>query len=264
MSSSKSTADAFVTARRSGQALAGFPGAIPEDLASAYECQEAAIAQWPDEIVGWKVGGVAPGLWQRFGATRVVGPIFRQALHRAETGGMFLFPVFADGFAAVEAEYAMVIERDAPADQIDWTVEQARALVGAIHISVETAGSPLATINDLGPTVIASDFGNNAGLILGPTIPDWQRSGFEQAICRTSVDRAEVGNGNALSLSGGPFESLRVLLENCARRGRPLKAGTLAATGAITGVHGIAAGQTARVDFGAFGVIECRAEPFRA
>jgi len=252
-------ASAFVAARSSGQSLAGFPGgAIPEELSFSYRCQEAAIAQWPDEIVGWKVGGVPPHLRQRLGVTRVIGPIFKRMLHSAS------FPVFAGGFAAVEAEYTMVTRRDAPADQMDWTVEQARDLVGAIHLSVETAGSPLAPINELGPTAVASDFGNNAGLILGPALPDWRNSGFEEVIASTFIDGAEVGRGTALTLSGGPFESLRLLLENCARRGRPLKAGTLAATGAITGVHDIKAGQTARVEFGPFGVIECRAEPFSA
>jgi 2-keto-4-pentenoate hydratase len=250
-------AAAFVAARSSGQSLSGFPGgAIPEDLAFSYQCQDAAIALWPDEIVGWKVGGVPPHLWDKLGVTRVVGPIFKKSLHTN------IFPVFAGGFAAVEAEFTMVIGRDAPADRLDWTVEQARDLVGAIHLSIETAGSPLASINNLGPTVVASDFGNNAGVILGPALPDWQNSNFEQIVSRTLIDGAEVGSGNALTLSGGPFESLRVLLENCARRGRPLKAGTLAATGAITGVHDIAAGQTARVEFGPFGAIECRAEPF--
>lgn len=252
-------AAAFVTARTSGQSLAGFPGGdVPEDLAFSYQCQDAAIPLWPDEIVGWKVGGVPPPLWEKLGVTRVVGPIFKRALHGNT------FPVFAGGFAAVEAEFTMIMGRDAPADQLDWTVEQARDLVGSIHLSIETAGSPLASINDLGPTVVASDFGNNAGLILGSVLPDWQNSNFEQVVSHTVIDGVEVGSGNALSLSGGPFESLRILLENCARRGRPLKAGMMAATGAITGVHDIVAGQTARVEFGPLGVIECRAKLFQA
>ena len=258
MHSPQTIAAAFVTARSSGQSLAGFPGdTIPDDLAFSYQCQDAAIAQWKDDIVGWKVGGVPPHLWNKLGVTRVVGPIFKRALRQES------FPVFAGGFAAVEAEFTMVIGRDAPADQLDWTVEQARDLVGAVHLSIETAGSPLATINDLGPTVVASDFGNNAGLILGPVLPDWQSNDFEHVVSRTLIDGLEVGRGNALTLSGGPFESLRLLLENCARRGRPLKAGTLAATGAVTGVHDIRAGHTARVEFGTFGVIECRAEAFQ-
>ncbi len=56
----------------------------------------------------------------------------------------------------------------APAAKLVWTLDEARAIAGDACISASrTAGSPLATINALGPTVVATDFGNNAGLILG-------------------------------------------------------------------------------------------------
>ena len=61
--------------------------------------------------------------------------------------------------------------------------------------------------------------------------------------------------------TGGPAEAFAWLLGHCAARGRPLKAGDLVTTGAVTGVHDIVAGQTARIDFGTFGEILCRAKP---
>src|SRR5271165_6394978 len=131
-----SIAEAFVAARRSGTALPGYPGAIPDGLAAAYRCQDLAISHWNDAIVGWKVGGVPKPLWEKLDATRVVGPIFRRALRPAE--GLVEFPVFVGGFAAVEAEFTFVTERDAPAHQHEWTAEQAFAMVGAVHISIET------------------------------------------------------------------------------------------------------------------------------
>jgi 2-keto-4-pentenoate hydratase len=257
-----SIAEAFVAARRSGAALPGYPGTIPAGLADAYRCQDTAIGKWDDEIVGWKVGGVPKPMWDKLGATRVVGPIFSRSLRPAK--GIVAFPVYVGGFAAVEAEFAFVIGQDAPANQMEWTIDAAFAMVGGVHISIETAGSPLATINDLGSTVVASDFGNNAGLILGPPVNDWQSRAFESQICRTLIDGNEVGTGSAQSLFGGAVESLRCALENCARRGRPLKKGTLIASGAVTGVHDIKAGQTARVEFGGYGAIDCRAVPFGA
>ena len=51
-----------------------------------------------------------------------------------------------------------------------WTDAEAADMVGALHIGVEPASSPLATINELGPAVVVSDFGNNAGLLLGPEV----------------------------------------------------------------------------------------------
>jgi hypothetical protein len=88
--------------------------------------------------------------------------------------------------------------------------------VAAVHVGVETAGSPLATINDLGPAAIVADFCNNAGLIVGPVLPDWRTTPIERWQCETFVDDVAVGRGHAGVPPGGPFESLRFLLELCA------------------------------------------------
>lgn len=49
----------------------------------------------------------------------------------------------------------------AGAGKVDWTEREALALIGAMHIGIETAGSPLASINELGPAVIAANFGSH-------------------------------------------------------------------------------------------------------
>ena len=81
-----------------------------------------------------------------------------------------------------------------------------------MHVGVETAGSPLATINDLGPSAIVADFGNNAGLIVGPELPGWRTTPVEEWQCETFVDGVSVGRGHGGVAPGGPFESLRFLL----------------------------------------------------
>jgi len=251
------TAEAFVAARLAARSLPDFPGVLPPDLATGYRHQEAAIALWPDEIIGWKIGRVAGADFEaKFGPTRLAGPIFSRQLRRAGREPVN-FPVFKGGFAAIEAEFVLVLGRDAPAPKADWTTEEARALVGGMHIGIETAGSPLRTINALGPTVVVSDFGNNAGLILGPAVSDWHSRNDASLTCESFIEGKSVGKGAAADLPGGPIESLRFLLEHCAKRGRPLKAGMLVSTGAATGIHDIAIGQRARVDFGSLGGIEC-------
>jgi 2-keto-4-pentenoate hydratase len=249
-------AETFVNARRAAAALADFPGVPPSDLDGAYACQDIAIALWDDRIAGWKIGRIGPDLEARFGRSRLCGPIFSRAVWRAGAEPVE-FPVFEGGFAAVEAEFVYVVGKDAPAWKLQWSREEAQEMVGAVHIGVEPAGSPLATINALGPTVVVSDFGNNAGLILGPEAPEVD----EALLCESFIDGQSVGRGRAADMPGGPLESLRFLLENCARRGKPLQAGHLVTTGAITGVHDIRVGQSARLSFGRYGEIECRAVP---
>lgn len=252
-------AEAFVRARLAGAALAAYPGPIPADLERGYACQDAAIALWPDRVIGWKVGYIAANRRDASGDDRLVGPIFGSALRTARPGTMTEFPVFEGGFAAVEAEYVVRLCADAPPHQREWTADEAAALVGALHVGIETAGSPLATINQLGPTVVVSDFGNNAGLILGPEIPGWRAVPLDALSCATWIGENCVGRGGAASLEGGPMGALAFALGRLARRGRPLRAGDLVSTGAATGIHDIRVGESARVDFGAAGTLHCRA-----
>ena len=252
-----SVAQAFVQARLQACALEAFPGPLPPDLASGYLCQDAAIALWPDEVAGWKVGRVPPERQAEVGAERMAGPIFRRAVQQA--AGMVDCPFIPGGFAAVEAEFVFRLGSDAPAQKLNWAADEAAGLVEAMHIGMEAAGSPLASINALGPRVIVSDFGNNAGLVLGPTIADWRERSPSELPCETFIEGRSVGRATAAAIPGGPLASLAFLLEHCARRGRPLRAGHLVSTGAATGVHEIGIGQSARIAFGGCGEILCRA-----
>lgn len=252
-------AEKFVAARLAAAPLAAYPGPIPADLDSAYACQDAAIALWPDVVAGWKVGWI-PVEWQsRVREERLVGPIFRSSVATLAGDTVVELSVIDGGFSAVEAEYVVRIGQDAPPSQTQWSADQAAAHVGALHIGVELAGSPLASINELGPCVVVSDFGNNAGLIVGPAIPAPLAREIHTLTCETLIDGRLVGSGGAASLHGGPLSALAFALGRCARRGRPLKAGDLVTTGAASGIHDIRAGQTAVVRFAGLGEIRCRA-----
>lgn len=255
--STETVARSFVEARLAAKSLPDYPGVVPDDLATAYRIQDAAIALWPDEIVGWKIGRIAPQFEPLFGPGRLAGPIFHEMVRLAAGPAPTPFPVFEGGFAAVEAEFVIMVGANAAPEKTQWTTEEARTLVGEVLFGVETAGSPLATINVLGPTAVVSDFGNNAGLILGGIIPDWRTRIDREFACESFIDGHLVGRGSAADLPGGPIESLRFVLELSARRGLPLKKGMLISTGAATGIHDIAVGQHARVVFAGVGVLEC-------
>lgn len=252
-------AESLVAARLAAGSLAGFPGPLPDDLAAGYACQDHAIARWPDRVVGWKVGYIAADRRDASGDERVTGPIFAGRLWHDRPGHSTPFPVFAGGFAAVEAEYVFRIARDADPDQHHFSPAQAGELVEALYIGIETAGSPMAAINVLGPSVVVADFGNNAGLILGREIPDWTQQPDDALRCETLIDGVVVGRGGAASISGGLLGALAFALGRCARRGLPLKAGMLVTTGAATGIHDIVAGQRSELRFGPWGSLHCHA-----
>jgi 2-keto-4-pentenoate hydratase len=257
----KNAAAEFVKARRSAGFFTQYPGTKPQDLDSAYACQDEAISLWGDAVVGWKVGWIPEPLSQKFGANRLVGPIFSRSVQHTNGSSVVDAPVFAQGFAAVEAEFVVQLAKDAPANVTEWSAESARRFVKTMYIGIEIASSPLQNINDYGPAVVASDFGNNAGLLLGPEVVDWQTRALESMNCETRIDGSVVGRGSAANVSGGPLTALAFALRVNACRGRPLKAGDYVSTGAATGVHSIQAGQSAEAIFTGLGSLRCRAVP---
>lgn len=259
LATSEAVAGRFVAARRAARSLPDYPGPLPASLDIAYARQDAAIALWGEPIAGWKVGRIPDAWVERLGEDRLMGPVFSSRLQLLEAGDELTFPVIPGGFAAVEAEYIFRLAHDAPTDRTDHDTTSAAALVASLHIGVELAGSPLATINQLGPAVVVSDFGNNAGVFLGRAIPDWREREWARLSCRTWIDGREVGRGGALTLPGGPLAALAFALNRGARRGRPLRAGMIVSTGAATGIHDIRPGQRAIVGFDGLGDLTGRA-----
>src|SRR3546814_5616235 len=111
-------------------------------------------------------------------------------------------PVFADGFAAAEAEFLLRVGTPPPADQKRFTTEEATAHIDMVHLGIEIASSPLPTINDLGPTVTISDFGNNNGLVIGPAIADWRGADIADWPVRSEEHTSELQSLMRISYAG--------------------------------------------------------------
>jgi 2-keto-4-pentenoate hydratase len=135
------------------------------------------------------------------------------------------------------------------------TIEEATMAVSALHIGIELAGSPLASINELGPMAVVADCGNNDGIILGPAIANWRTRSLESLVASVAIDDKIVGTGNAAKVRGGPMDAVAFLIWHLEQRGLGLKAGQLVSTGATTGIHAVRRGQRARVDFAGDGCI---------
>jgi 2-keto-4-pentenoate hydratase len=254
-------ARAFVAARKGAYALPDYPGPPPTSLVEAYAIQDHAIALWDDDIVGWKVGRIPPPQDAAFGTTRLCGPIFAAGL--ADAADRPALTVFTGGFGAIESEFLFKLG-DVPAGKTEWSLDAALAVVDAVHLGFEVASSPFPGINALGSAVTISDFGNNNGLVIGPALTDWRDRALDRWPVTTLIDGVEIATGCASSFPDGSAGSVRALLENLAARGIVPPPGTWVSTGAVSGVHQIAAGQSAIARFADEQEIECHivaAEP---
>jgi 2-keto-4-pentenoate hydratase len=250
------TARAFVTARKSGQAIVDYPGERPLDLAQAYRVQDAAISLWQRAIGGWKVGRINSPDDQRLGANRLAGPIFADTIVDGAAVEPFV-PVFAEGFAAGEAEFLLRIQVPAEprlprddAETLQW--------ISDVRIGIEIASSPYPGINDDGACVTVSDQGNNAGLVLGPPVPRdrWNDLGSIEVECR--LDDELIGKCTAASMLDGPLGAVRFLLRNLEERGIQIRDGWWISSGAITGVHNVRPGERLSARFAEVGEVACR------
>ena len=240
-----SIARSFVRARASGAALSAYPGEQPKALADAYAVQDAAIAMTELPVGGWKVGRINPPVG---GAERLAGPIFVEQIVTA-SGGDLTMPVFRDGFAAAEAEFLLRIGTAPDPAKRHYTLDEARALVDAVHVGIEIASSPFPGINDNGPAVTISDFGNNNGLVIGPPVAGWHATDLCAWGVELLIDDARAGRATAATMLDGPFGAVRFLLEHLAERGVPLAAGQWVSTGAVTGVHRVSIGDRVEARF---------------
>lgn len=248
-------AQAFVRARRTGIALADYPGVLPQSLDEAYRVQARAIGLFDAPILGWKVGRIPDPLVATYGDNRLAGPIFAGSVVDAAPGDVPEMPVFGEGFAAAEAEYLLRI--GSLPDRFDrpWTNAEVAEHVDAIRIGIEVASSPFAGINTHGPAVTVSDFGNNNGLVVGGEVPrDADFHGWPVAL---TIDGEVAGTGFARDMLDGPFGAVRFLFEQAAMRGLPLAVGQWISTGAVTGVHEVRVGASVEARFGETMHVRC-------
>ena len=249
--------DRLLEARKGALTLPAFPGKLPSDTQTAYAIQHHSINSWPDMVSGWKVGGISTLFLEQYAAERLAGPIFESHTWRTLDFGAITATVFENGFAAVEAEFvictAVPLSPAAPAKPI----EELKNCIASIHVGVEIASSPLADINELGPGAIISDFGNNAGLIVGPQIVNWRERATENIDISVAINGVQAG-AISTSIADDAFAAFEFLTELSSARGIELPAGTLVTCGALSGIHDVEIGDQASVVFEGIGRLDIR------
>jgi 2-keto-4-pentenoate hydratase len=238
----------LVEARKAAISLPAFPGQLPSDTKTAYAIQHQSINSWPDEVSGWKVGGISTLFLEQFAARRLAGPIFKSQTLTVPDSEAVTASVFENGFAAVEAEFVIRTAVPLRPSEPVKTHEELKNCIASIHVGAEIASSPMADINELGPGAIISDFGNNAGLIVGPPITNWRDQAMEDIEISVSINNVPAGNVRT-SVADDAFAALEFMLELSSSRGIELPAGTYVTCGALSGIHNVEPGDQASVLF---------------
>jgi len=235
--------------------LLEFPGTLPDTPKEAYQVQDLCISGWDDKLAGWKVAGLKPELHQAFAAKRQSGPVFEKNMQFTDCSDHIKAPVFADGFAAIEAEFVILLGDVSKLPTSNISEQDAIKAIDKIFMGIEIASSPLKNTHSYGTLSPICDFGNNAGVIVGPEIKNWQEVDLSTINVSVKIAGEEVGNATTKSSLDGPVGAVTYLLEHLAQRGHTVKPGTYISSGAVTGAHQTTVGTPSEVTFEGVGTI---------
>jgi 2-keto-4-pentenoate hydratase len=249
----------LVGARRTGDALPGFPEACrPQRLEDGYAVQDAFLRAWGQPVAGWKVGCTAAETQRLFNIEEpFYGPVLAPVVFRspAELAAAD-FPL-----RGIESEFAFQLMADVEPRDKPYRVEEVAERASAPIPAIEIVGTRLDhPIRHGAPSAIA-DCGLNGGLVLGAATLDWQALDLATHAVRLTVDGEQKGAGTGSLVLGHPLNVLTWFVNRFTAGGRTLPAGQVVSTGTTTGLVLLEPGQTALADFGALGQVELR---FRA
>ncbi len=227
------------------------PELHPADASEAYAIQARVLASLGESIGGWKVSMDAAG-----GGS--YAPVLRSVLFPspARAGS-----VIADGLG-LEPEVAFRIGRDLgplPGGRAYGPADLPEA-IATVHAAIEILVSRYQSHAGADPIDRLADFISNAGLIYGPGCTSWQALDFTGLPLRMTI--IGIDGQPPVQVSGGghpqgdPRLPLLWLINDAARRGEPLRAGTLVTTGSYAGLRAATPGSQVRVGFGGLAPVE--------
>jgi 2-keto-4-pentenoate hydratase len=246
-----STAKDLNQARLERRSLAQFPSPPPPDLVTAYRIQEAMISLTNREILGWRTQPISPGYRQALHSNRFAGPIFEGAITQVDesASAAVSVPLIANWHTTLTMELVFHLAAPAPAEEFDWNLESARALVGAVHWGLVISAGPYAGAANFGPTYIAADLGGIERVIVGPKVQDWERVDFAELT-------GQIDGSDYAPLApepDAPFDAMVFAAIHCAARARPLCAGQWICAGTEQPGQTINIGQQMNIGFGSDG-----------
>ncbi|MGI9437732.1 MAG: 2-keto-4-pentenoate hydratase [Geminicoccaceae bacterium] len=255
MDSRSEAGQALARARIERRQLDMLPGGLPEEEATAYGIQAAAIEAFGQPRCGYKIGATSPEAQAILHTDHpFCAPLFEP--DRRSSGATIAEPGY--GLLGLEPEFALRLKHDLPARTEAYEVAEVEAAVASVHPAFEVIGLRLP--NELFPNalVVTADFGANVGFVAGDGIDNWRNHDLPTIAVTAFVDGKQVASGSAKSVMGHPLNALQWLINHLSTAEQGLEAGAWISTGTCAGVVPIAVGQQAKADFGPFGEVALR------
>lgn len=238
-------AERLVTARRNRQPTPGLSEVTSFD--DAYAVQAAFRAQWPDDVVGHKVGCSSEQSQRLVNSPGpIAGSLFRASLWQqpAALDPSLFFIV------GVEAEFGFRLGADLPPRAVPYSRDEVSEAMDAVVPVIEICDTRLAEWRSRRIEEITADNAFNGGLVAGHPVEAWRQLDLGSHEVTLSIDGELKGTGTGALVLGHPLLALTWLANELSRRGEGMRAGDLVAAGTCTGLHFVDPGSTVVADFG--------------
>jgi len=232
-------------ARRANRLVPALSEDEVPDLGAAYAVQRAAVAAWPQDPIGWKIGATSADTQNRLKlAAPFYGPIF--AAHSHPSGSAV---PGATGLRGVEIELAFRLGRDLPARDGGWSAAEVADAAAGLYLALEFVATRQE--GGLEGRRAVADYGLNHAFVHGPAVEGWRELGLADIRASLLVDGERRAEGSAAVVLGSPLAALQWLADN----GPGLQAGQWVSTGTLTGLTALPGPCAVVGDFGRLGQV---------
>ncbi|MDM0032395.1 fumarylacetoacetate hydrolase family protein [Variovorax sp. J22P271] len=229
MSTPQTLLDRLVAARREHRQIDDLSAdELPASLDAAYAIADRLVAAMSWRAAGYKVGANT----QR--AQRMLGldePLSGRVLAHSLWSGRATYRTFGQR-PDIEAELVLRLARALPDPQA-MTDAELRDAIDCVMLGAEINQPSYRDAIALGGAAIVADNGAHAGLLLGRPRPVAQLDSLVGISASLHADGVRIASRSAVDAGVAPLAALRWLANDRARRGSPLCAGEVVATGAI-------------------------------
>ena len=204
----------------------------PASLDEGYEVQRLLNRRYEEAgrgaPAGYKVGLTSEAIQAMYGSRQPIsGVIFETAVHRSPAR-----LARADYVRlGIEFELAVEIGRPFRHEEAPFTLDDAKARVGACMSAFELIEDRHADHDDVDALSILVDNAWCAGVVLGPRRADWQALDLAATPVSLRVGDGPPARALTGAAMGNPLNSLVWLANHLARQGSALEAGMIVMTG---------------------------------